>query len=569
MLARYAFLSVLALGSLAAAASMVPGDLERLSMLERDGRHELAMVELQRLYDAGERNPRLMLRLYNLKVRFGIVDDARAILEEYARRRPSDVEAQVGLIRFYQTNQLEVPYVNALRGLQERTRSRELLAELLSFYRMTGRYREEEELLERALRANRASPADLERLGLLASARGDLQRAARALRRADARLDEQSRPARVGLFRVLVALKEPDEAHQRSLVWLRSWHSAEQAVEFMDALSLAGRTELALDIGNRFGGPGNDASLVSAELLHELGRNAEALQKLREYESGGLPEEVDRVQRFVAVASATDGIDMALRAARTIGLRKIGSPIIVDLIDSLHDATEVRPGSVSPELLRGFAGEIEARLQNLNPIGQEATDGLVLPDDQRLFVVQLAVGDGDRDMARRLISSVDPDRLSSSDLAQWTELQVASGLRATAFPHLPRTWQSKDRSQLTARRLPRPDRPAALATSPAATPAPSAARADGGPVPPLPPPSAGQSLRDAKAAQSTAPDTTSARARRQRRRLAAIERRRERTRAAAARREQQSLSPAVAIPAPKPVVVPAPPNSFSPLSGGG
>jgi tetratricopeptide (TPR) repeat protein len=403
MLARYIFLSVIALFALAAATNFAPGDLERLAMLERDGRHEQTMGELQRRYDEGDRNPRMMLRLHNLKIRFGQVDEARVVLEEYARGRPADPEAQIGLIRFYQMNQLEGPYLTTLRTFQERSRSKELLNELLSFYRMTGRFRDEEDLLERTSRAAWAGPAELERLGLLAAARGDLQRAAAALRRADGRLDEQSRAARLGLFRVLVELKEPDEAHRRCVVWLRSWRNTELSVEFMDALSTAGRNDLALDIGNRFGGPGHDATLVSAELLHEQNKSGEALQRLREYQSAGFPEEPDRVQRFVAAAASVGGADMAIRAARLTGLRKLESNVIIDLIDAIQDGLENNASLLPRELLKGFSSEVEVRLQNVTPIGREATDPLVLPDELRLFVSHLALLDGDRDLARSFV----------------------------------------------------------------------------------------------------------------------------------------------------------------------
>ena len=154
MLARYVFLAVIALGSLAAAANLAPGNLERLAMLERDGRNEQAMIELQSLFDAGERHPQVLLRLYNLKTRFGLVDDARVVLEEYAKQRPNDIEAQTGLVRFYQINQIETPYVTTLRALVERTRSRELLNELLGFFHVRHVYRHPEQSARGAFDVN-------------------------------------------------------------------------------------------------------------------------------------------------------------------------------------------------------------------------------------------------------------------------------------------------------------------------------------------------------------------------------------------------------------------------------
>ncbi len=561
MLARYLFLAVIALGALIAAVKLAPGDLERLAMLERDGRNEQAMDELQQLYAEGQRGPQLMLRLYNLKIRFGLLDDAKQVLEEYARLRPSDVEAQMGLIRFYQMNQLEEPYVASLRALYERTRSRELLSELLGFYRISGRFRDEEDVLEKTAAANRAGPAEFERLGLLATARGDLQLAARALRRADGRVEETSRAARLGLFRVLVELKELDEAHQRCLVWLRNWRDPELAVELMESFNQAGRTDLALDIGTRFGGPGSEVTLASAEILNTQGRHGEVLQKLREYQSGGLPEDRDRAQRFISISAASGGSEMALRAARLIGMRKLEGSVILDLLDSLQDALDGNAGTFPMELLKGFSAEIEARVQNTTPVAQEAGDRLVLADDMRLFASQLAILDNDRDLARKHLAAIDPDRLNTFDLSRWTELQVASGLRSTSFPNVPPNWRRRDRADTVSRRVRRIERPQPVEAQvvrprPTGVTAPPAANAS----------VAGNATPDAQATQQ---DPNSARARRNRRRAAVLERQRERSRQAVLRRNQQSQGGSGSAKSASPPIPPLQPQPFLGTSGSG
>jgi Flp pilus assembly protein TadD len=566
MLARYLFLAVIALGALVAAVKLAPGDLERLAMLERDGRHEQAMGELQQLYSEGQRGPELMRRLFNLEIRFGLVDEARQVLEEYARLRPSDSEAQMGLIRFYQTNQLEEPYVATLRAQYERTRSRELLSELLGFYRISGRFRDEEDILERTALANRAGPAEFERLGLLAAARGDLQVAARALRRADGRVDEPSRAARLGLFRVLVELKELDEAHQRCLAWLRTWRDPELAVELMETFSQAGRADLALDIGARFGGPGNDVTLASAEILNDQGRHGEVLQKLREYQSGGLPEDRDRAQRFISISASSGGAEMALRAARLVGMRKLEGSVILDLLDSLQDALEVNSTGFPIDLLKGFSAEIDARVQNSIPVALEAGDRLVLADDMRLFATQLAILDRDRDLARKHLAAIDPDRLNTFDLSRWTELQVASGLRSTAFPNVPTNWRRRDRTDMVSRRVRRVERTPQPTEVQAIRPRQTGgtAQPSAGIWPPI------NASPDAQNAQSAQQDTNSARAQRNRRRAAALERQRERSRQASLRRSQQIQGGNVAPKSAPPPLPPLQPQPFlAPAIGSG
>jgi hypothetical protein len=457
MIRRYAFLALITLGASSAAYSLLPGDHERMAMLERDGRHEDAMAELGRQYDAGRRDSRTVLALYNLKVRFGEIGGAQRVIEEYARDRPRDVQAQLGLVRFYQTTQQESLYVAALRSLNDKTRSREIQDELVGYYRASGRYREEEELLEKLSRANRASPAELERLGLLAAARGDLQRASRALRRADGRLGASSRATRVALFQVLVDLKEHEDAHRRAIDWLRTWSDTSLVTDLMERLATAGRVDLALDLGTRFGGPGTEATLVSAELLAEQARFVEVQALLRTYAANRLPESRETAARYVALAVEASDMALAVVAARHIGLRKLPGDVVADLIDGLQEAAYGRNRApVSIEYTRGLSAEIETRLRNVNPVGEEAPDVPNLTTEARLFVARLAILDNDLDLARRHLAGVDPDKLDAGDLAEWTELQLTTGLRAAAFPATSRTLRR--RIDITQRRIERQQR---------------------------------------------------------------------------------------------------------------
>jgi tetratricopeptide (TPR) repeat protein len=449
MLARYSFLGLIALGAAGAAASLVPGDLEHVAMLQRDGRHEAAMAELDRQYTAGRRDTRAVLALYNLKVRFGDLDTAQRLLEEHARSRPRDMQAQIGLIRFYQATQQQEAYVASLAGLNERTRSRELQNELLGFYRLNGRHREEEELLERAAKVNRAGPAEFERMGLLAAARGDMQRAARALRRADGRLDEQSQPARLSLFRILVELREYDEAHGRALAWLRTWRDPNLVVDLMNTLAQAGRVDLALDLSGR--SPGGAVSLRAAEILTANRRGEEALVRLKEVQPSGLIEDRLQATRYISVAISARQAKLALTTARHLGLRKLPAETVADLVDLLRDDA-AGPRTVSREQLKGFSAEIEARMANRTPVGDEVAGALMLPGDLRLYATELAIRDGDRDLARRMIAVVSPSELDGNGLLAWADLQLRLGVRAQAIPNVTGGWRKRQVSELLARR---------------------------------------------------------------------------------------------------------------------
>ena len=427
MVARYLFLGGLAAGAIASAVSLLPADIERVSMLERDGRFEAAMTELDRLHASGNKDPRISIALYKLKVHFGELQSAQALIERYAAARPRDTQAQLGLIRFYQQTQQSELYVKALAGLQERTRSVELQKELIGYYRLNGRNSEEEELLERANRTGRASTADIERLGMLAATRGELVRAARALRRVDGRLEAATRTPRMSLFAILIDLKEYDDALSRSASWLRSWQDPTATLEFMDAFVAAGRSDLAIDLSRRFGAPGSEIMLTGIELLAEANRLPEARERLAEFARPALPETRDHAARFISLAIAVEDYPLAVKAARNIGLRQLPSAIVADLIEALYeDSNQSTPDPVSYDILKGFSAEIESRL--IDPVSQSGKDALTLPPQLMLYAAQLAVADSNRDLALRFMSTIDPSQLSPDATADWNELKVWTGL---------------------------------------------------------------------------------------------------------------------------------------------
>ncbi|KAB2850816.1 MAG: hypothetical protein F9K44_03705 [Hyphomicrobiaceae bacterium] len=431
MAARYLFLGGLAAATVVTAIRLLPGDLERVSQLERDGRFEAAMAALDRLHATGNRDPRIALSLYKLKVHFGELDRAQALIEEYARARPRDTQAQLGLVRFYQQTHQPEPYIGALRQLWERTRSAELQKELVGFYRLDGRFAEEEEVLERASRTGRATTADLERLGLLAAGRGDLQRAARALRRADRRLDARAQQSRLSLFAILLALKEHEEAFERSATWLKSWQSQDATLGIMEDLAEAGRADLAIALSARFGGSGSEVTLIGAEMLAEANRIPELKKRLAEYVERGLPETREPAARFISLSVAAGELETALKAARNIGLKQLPADTVADLLEALSDLTEDgEAGRLARSLISGFAAEIEGRLED--SASRAERDQLILAPRLLLYTAQLAVSDNNRDLARRLLLGIDPAQLPLDRIVDFHGLSRVAGI----VPHL-------------------------------------------------------------------------------------------------------------------------------------
>jgi hypothetical protein len=458
MAARYIFLGGLAAAAIATAVKLLPGDLERVSQLERDGRFEAAMAELDRLHAAGSRDPRVAISLYKLKIHFGELDRARSLIEEYAKARPRDMQAQLGLVRFYQQTHQPESYVKALHQLWERTRSVELQKELIGFYRSNGRYGEEEELLDRASRIGRATTADLERLGLLAAGRGDLLRAARALRRVDGRVDIQAQQSRLNLFAILISLKEHEEAFERAATWLKAWQSKDATLAFIEDFVEAGRSDLAIALAGRFGGPGSEVTLVGAELLAEAERIPELKKRLAEYSERELPEAAEPAARFISLCVAAGELETAVKAARNIGLKQLPAETVTDLVDALSDLLEEGESKRLPRnLLTGFAAEIESRI--IDSTSRADRDALVLPPKLMLYTAQLAVNDNNRELARRLLLGVDPSQLPLDRRVDFSGLSRVAGLVPyidTASTRPSRRLLPPKRNRVLLRRLQKP-----------------------------------------------------------------------------------------------------------------
>ena len=434
MIARRLFLLTIAVAAIWAAVALIPGDLERVAMFERDGRYSEALSELQRQYDSGRRGPGALIELYKLHVRFGDIDAAQKYLEEFSRTRPQDLQTQIALLKFYKQNSRLDEYLALLKSLNERLHTKALLTELLGYYRLTGQSVAEEDELEAAARSNRPplSPSDLERLGLLAAARGDLQRAAKALRQADARRDPQARHGRQSLFQILLDLNATDEAEARALGWLRKWRDPELLADFMSSLARVGRWDLGVKLTDASGIVDDRTVVAGAELLAQGGRFDEARLRLAKYDAGELPSDPETLVQMTAVAAASGDAPLALRSARQAGFNRLDGETVGELLTCLEQhATNFGLRGLSPDLVKGLAGDLEPLLPP--PPAPYSS--------QRLFAAWLAVQDGNSQLASRFLATVNSEQLSRRQRNELASLKARTGYSLGAEPRLaPRPW---------------------------------------------------------------------------------------------------------------------------------
>ena len=92
-------------GAAASGLFLLPGDAERVAMLERDGDNIRALELLEKRFTSGDRSQRTLYQLEQLYQHFGKLDKAKLALESLAERRPRDLALQRRLVQFYRDTQ--------------------------------------------------------------------------------------------------------------------------------------------------------------------------------------------------------------------------------------------------------------------------------------------------------------------------------------------------------------------------------------------------------------------------------------------------------------------------------
>jgi hypothetical protein len=246
--------------AIAGGLMLVPGSLERISMLTRDRLYDAALAEANRA--AGHGDPMLLLRAVELNDRYGDPDTAAAALEAYLALRPHDVAGWKRAVSLYEGSYRLAPLMRALEHLIAIESRTEHIDHLLRLLRLHGRFADERRVLLR-LRPEARTLAHRERLAGLLMADGDMDGALAILRQLDEEAAPGIRAPRMLLFNLLLGRGEFAEAAGRAARWLPAWESAEIRSQCLRLLVRAGAGEFALNLAlDQSGGPGSLADLV-------------------------------------------------------------------------------------------------------------------------------------------------------------------------------------------------------------------------------------------------------------------------------------------------------------------
>ena len=368
-------------GSLAVGWIILPGQNERVAMLERDGHSREALTILEKLFGSGDRRYNTLLQMQELYEQQGNIPKARQFLEDMVAERPRDPALRRRLARFYRDTHDQPAYIAALRDQINVRYSEQACRELVGVLRLKGAYTEEQLALQTCRQKGYRRPDDLSRLADLSAANGETTQAATVLRSIDDLLRLNSSRQRYQLLTLLLELDQPKEAERRCLRWIKSSKDDDLAVGLIEILARSKYPDSAIEVAKDAGVQGDSISLTVAERLVEKSQTIPARLYLRGWLEKSKANDEPTLLRFIDAALTVADAETALAGARKLGLDKLPNGVRGRLARDLDIAglgaqsADVRalPGSALPAA--GEADDLEpAATTDPSPAAAVAAD---------------------------------------------------------------------------------------------------------------------------------------------------------------------------------------------------
>jgi hypothetical protein len=203
---------------LSAGYFMIPGKSEQLAMLSRDGRPEAALQKADELFDAGNREPAIVMQAFVLNEYAGKYERALKAFSAYFEMLPNDLEAW-GKAAVIFDGQGQTALMNtAFENIVRLTRNPAAAGRLAGYYRLHGRLDDEFRVL-RAVESKDLLAPDALRLSKLLLDRNQITDGAAILERLDDADSHLADNGRVQLFIAQIEQRKFDAAADRAIKW--------------------------------------------------------------------------------------------------------------------------------------------------------------------------------------------------------------------------------------------------------------------------------------------------------------------------------------------------------------
>jgi len=402
-------MSVLLIAGLVVGYLLLPGESERIAMLERDGQQTLALKSLERRFDAGDRSQRTLFQLQEIYEQHGDLAKAKQTLEMLAEQRPRDAQVQRRLAAFYKATQDEAAYMATLRQQVALRYSDGACRELIGIHRLNGNGAEEQAAIVACRQKGYRRTEDLVRLAHFHAAGGENQQAVQLLRSIDDLRRLRSEKDKIKLISLLLELDQGREANRRAVRWLRGAKDEALALVIIEMLVDDKRIELAMELARDVSVPGDAVSLAVAELMLERGQTVAARSYLRGWIEKAVFASDDMIGRFIVAAIDANDPENALAGARKFGLENLGQQDLAPLAEALAAS--------------GRNTEFKALKELITPETVERNP---------LLGAALQMSQGAPEATRQLLAAVQVEELDEWRLALWARLMEQTGRQGAA-----------------------------------------------------------------------------------------------------------------------------------------
>ena len=351
-------------GASIAGWALLPGENERVAMLERDGHSRQALAILEHQVTAGDRGYRTLHQILALYENEGNLPKAQATLEAMVQQRPRDAALKRRLAQFYKNNQKDEAYIATLQDMIALRYSESVCRELIGRLRFKGDASGEQAALQKCRQKGYRRPEDLSRLAELSAVDGDAAQAASLLKSIDDLKRLKTTRERYQLLQLLLEQDQPREAERRALRWIRAARDDAMAIGLIDLIARSKYPGSAIEVAKDAGSPGDSISLTIAERLIEKTQNGAALLYLRGWMERAKDVSPETSVRFVEAAIGAGDALVGYQGARQFGLQRLPERSLAALADALAragakaEAAELRALSSDgrPVLSNGLAG---------------------------------------------------------------------------------------------------------------------------------------------------------------------------------------------------------------------
>lgn len=397
-------MGILFVGALGLGYELLPGQIQRVAMLQRDGQSQQARALLEQSYLAGDQSFRTLFELQGLYEQFGQIDKAGVLLRLLIERNPRDANVQRRAISFYKMTQDEPAYIRALQAQIAQRYSEDACKELIGILRRDGQYSEEQAAIQNCRLRGYRRPEDMTRLASLVAVDGDLAQASTLLRMVDDVRRLKTEKDRIELFVILLELDQPREAYRRAVRWLRGAREPSLGLALTETLVNQNKHDLAIELTREISIQGDSVSLAVADVMLDRGETFAAKTYLRGWIEKAKLASLDTVSRFIIACLDAEDPENAMVGAQRFGLAKVPQDNLVALAEALaavgrqSDFDAVR-AVIRPEVLAGNS----------------------------LLSAAVALQRGTPEAGQSLLSSVAVDELDEWRLSLWAKLMSNSG----------------------------------------------------------------------------------------------------------------------------------------------